>query len=244
MNTTDLLNQLFKAGTDLLQKPGSTPQPGHGQRAAGTPSATGNATLDSLAGLLSGKGGAALAGGALGLLLGSKKGRKMGSAVLTYGGLAALGAVAYQAYSNWQAQQSATAATTPQTVDRVSAAQAEQHSRAILIALIAAAKADGHVDERERQLIDGELNKLTRDTVLLNWLDQELQKPLDPTAIAAAAATPEIAAEMFLASIFVVDEENFMERAYLQELATQLRLPAELQTELRTQARQAMQLSN
>ena len=40
---------------------------------------------------LGGRGGAALAGGALGLLLGSKKGRKMGGKALKYGGVAALG---------------------------------------------------------------------------------------------------------------------------------------------------------
>ena len=43
---------------------------------------------------LSGKAGAALGGGAIGLLLGSKKGRKMGGKILTYGGLAALGVAA------------------------------------------------------------------------------------------------------------------------------------------------------
>jgi uncharacterized membrane protein YebE (DUF533 family) len=242
MNTTDLLNQLLKAGTDLLQNQGGTPQSVNRQRPAGMQQPA--SPLDSLAGLLSGKGGAALAGGALGLLLGSKKGRKMGGTVLTYGGLAALGAVAYQAYSNWQTQQQATTATAPQTIDRVPPAQAEQHSRAILIALVAAAKADGHVDDRERQLIDGEFKKMTQDRDLLNWVELELKKPLDPTAIAAVATTPEMAAEMYLASILVVDEENFMERAYLQELAKQLRLAPELQAELSTQAKKAIQLCN
>jgi uncharacterized membrane protein YebE (DUF533 family) len=53
-----------------------------------------------------------------------------------------------------------------------------------------------------------------------------------------------MAAEMYLVSILVVDEENFMERAYLQELAKQLRLAPELQTELSTQAKKAIQLCN
>jgi uncharacterized membrane protein YebE (DUF533 family) len=245
MNTTNLLNQLFKAGTDLLQNKGNTQQPGAGGWPPQAPNAqpqTDNSALGSLTGLLSGKGGAALAGGALGLLLGSKKGRKMGGTLLTYGGLAALGAIAYKAYGNWQAQQHATTAAGPQTIDRIPPAQAEQHSRAILIALIAAAKADGHVDERERQLIDGEIAKLTQDTTLLSWVDSELKKPLDPAAIATAATTPEMAAEMYLASVLIVDEENFMERAYLQELAKQLRLDPNLQTEITNQAKQALQL--
>ena len=45
-----------------------------------------------------------------------------------------------------------------------------------------------------------------------------------------------MAAEMYLASLLVVDEQNFMERAYLQELATQLRLDPQLRTELERQA--------
>lgn len=244
MNTTNLLNQLLKAGSDLLQNKGSTPQAGNWQQSPSTQQPNDSSPLGSLAGLLSGKGGAALAGGALGLLLGSKQGRKMGGKVLTYGGLAALGAIAYKAYGNWQAQNQATTAAGPQTIDRIPPAQAEQHSRAILIALIAAAKADGHVDERERQLIDGEIGKLTQDQELSSWIEQELKKPLDPTAIATMATTPEMAAEMYLASILVIDEENFMERAYLQELAKQLRLAPELQTELSSQAKQAIQLCN
>lgn len=245
MNTTTLLNQLLKAGTDLLQNKDGSQQSGHWQQSPNTQQSTDNSPLGHLTGLLSGKGGTALAGGALGLLLGSKKGRKMGGTVLAYGGLAALGTIAYKAYDNWQAQQQhATAAAGPQTIDRIPPVQAEQHSRAILIALIAAAKADGHVDERERQLVDGEISKLTQDNDLLNWVDLELKKPLDPTAIAAVATTPEMAAEMYLVSILVVDEENFMERAYLQELAKQLRLAPELQTELSTQAKKAIQLCN
>jgi uncharacterized membrane protein YebE (DUF533 family) len=237
MNTTQLLNQLLKAGTDLLQNKGSQTS---GNWPSSSPQAADNSPLGKLSGLLSGKGGAAIAGGALGLLLGSKQGRKVGGAVLTYGGLAALGAIAYKAYSNWQTQQNSSNTTSPQTIDRLAPAEAEQHSRAILIALIAAAKADGHIDDRERQLIDGEVGKLTQDNELLGWIDQELKKPLDPTAIAAVASTPEMAAEMYLASVLVIDEENFMERAYLQEFAKQLRLEPALQTELNNQAKQAI----
>ena len=55
--------------------------------------------------MLSGAGGGALAAGAMGLLLGNKKVRKVGGKVAIYGGLAALGVIAYKAYGNWQAQQ-------------------------------------------------------------------------------------------------------------------------------------------
>ena len=78
---------------------------------------------------------------------------------------------------------------------------------------MAAAKADGHVDERERALIEGEFNKLDNDRELQSWLHGELNKPLDPADVARAASTPEMAAEMYIASVMLVDEENFMEKA-------------------------------
>jgi len=130
-------------------------------------------------------------------------------------------------------------ATPPQTVDRLPAPEAEQHSRAILLAIIGAAKADGHVDDRERALIDQEIARLGADDALQRWFDDQLRQPLDPARVAAAASTPEMAAEMYLASALVVDEESFMERAYLQELVKQLRLDPALVSELDTQARAA-----
>ena len=225
MNTRGLLDQLLKSGQELLNK----------QSAAGKPSAG----AGGLGGLLSGAGGGALGAGALGLLLGSKKARKYGGKVLTYGGLAALGVLAYKAYGNWQARQGTGQGAEPQTLDRLPPAQAEQHSQAVLRALVAAAKSDGHIDDRERALIEGEFTRLDNDRELQRWLHDELNKPLDPAEVARAAQTPEMAAEMYLASVMMVDQENFMERAYLDEFARQLRLDPALRQELESQVRLA-----
>ncbi|MCY1466449.1 hypothetical protein D9M71_847620 [compost metagenome] len=46
---------------------------------------------------------------------------------------------------------------------------------------------------------------------------------------------------MYLASLLMVDEENFMERAYLNELSRQLSLDAGLKAELENQAKNALQ---
>lgn len=224
MNTRGLLDQLLKSGQELLNKSSDSGKPGAG--------------ASGLGGLLSGAGGGLLGGGALGVLLGNKKARKYGGKALTYGGLAALGVLAYKAYSNWQARQQV-AASEPQTVDRLPPAQVEQHSQAVLRALVAAAKSDGHIDERERALIEGEFTRLDSDRELQHWLHAELNKPLDPAEVARAAQTPEMAAEMYLASTMMVDQENFMERAYLDELARQLRLDPGLRQELESQVRLA-----
>lgn len=231
MNTRGLLDQLLKSGQQILQ-----------QRQTGQPSdPSGGAStdlIDQLGGLLGGSKGA-LGGGALAMLLASKGGRKLGGKALTYGGLAALGTLAYKAYGNWQAQQAAGATVEPKTIDRLPAVEAETHSQAILTALIAAAKADGHVDARERELIEEEFAKLSPDTDLHDWLGAELNKPLDPVEVARAATTPEIASEMYLASLLMVDEEQFMERAYLDEFARQLKLPDSLKAELERQMDEA-----
>lgn len=247
MNTRGLLDQLLKSGSDLLQQKsgGASASGSAGGLSGGLGGALGSVLGGGKGGgdlstLLKGAGGGALAAGALGLLLGNKSARKMGGKALTYGGLAALGVVAYKAYGNWQAQQASAPQGEPQTLDRLPAPQAEQHSQAILKALVAAAKADGHVDARERQLIEGELVKLTSDAELQHWLQAELNKPLDPAEVARAASTPEMAAEMYVASVLMVDEEHFMERAYLEELARQLKLDPALKSELEAQVRQEL----
>ena len=229
MNTKGLLDQLLKAGSDLMQ-----------QKSASQSTHQSSAT-SSVSKLMSGFGGGALSGGALAMLLGSKKARSMGGKVITYGGLAALGVLAYKAYGNWQQQNKASVDQhEPQTVDRLSPPEAELHSNAILKALIGAAKADGHIDQQERELIDSEIAKLTSDLSLQRWFDRELAKALDPADIASAATTQEMAAEMYLASLLVINEQNYMEGAYLQELARQLKLPVELKAELDFQAKQAL----
>ncbi|WP_223416518.1 MULTISPECIES: tellurite resistance TerB family protein [unclassified Pseudomonas] len=234
MNTRGLLDQLLKSGQDLLQsKTGGAQNKASSGGLGGLLGGGGGS--GGLGSLLSGAGGGALAAGAMGLLMGNKKARK----VAVYGGLAALGVIAYKAYGNWQAQQGTAPKQEPQTVDRVPTAQVEQHSQAILKALVAAAKADGHVDERERALIEGEFTKLDNDQELQHWLHAELNKPLDPTDVARAASTPEMAAEMYIASVMLVDEENFMEKSYLDELARQLKLEPALKAELEKQVRQA-----
>ena len=232
MNAQALLQQLLSSGMSMLDP-----------KAPGT--GTGGAAPSSGQGW--GKFGAGAAtGGAIGLLLGSKRGRRFGGKALKYGSVAALGVVAFKAYSAWQAQQAAKAAAPaggtpasalppPRTVNLLPAPEADQHSRAMLQAMIAAAKADGHLDERERGLVEAQLTRIEADAEPRQWFETEIRRPLDPADVARAAATPELAAEMYLASLLVADETSFMERAYLDELARQLRLPEGLKAELERQ---------
>lgn len=201
--------------------------------------------LGNAAGVKSGAdfGKGALAGGALGLLLGNRKARKMGGKVAVYGGLAAVGMLAYKAYGDYKKQQgvATTAAAGPvsQPLHTLPAPEVESHSQAILKALIAAAKADGHVDDREREVIEGEFSRIGAEPEVRQWLQAELSKPLDPAEVASAATSPELAAEMYIASLIAADDQNFMERAYLDELARQLKIDDALKARLEQQVKDA-----
>ncbi|MFN4116262.1 MAG: tellurite resistance TerB family protein [Inhella sp.] len=189
-------------------------------------------------------GAGAAVGGALGLLLGNKS-RKlggMGSQAVKYGSVAALGYAAWKIYEQHQRNQQRAAAVNPwptPTQDQppqLATPELELHSRLMLKAMIAAAKADGHVDDRERGLIEAELQRQNAQASERAWLEQELRRPLDPAEVASAVNAPEQAAEVYLASLLVADETSFMERAYLDELARQLKLPESLKRELEAQA--------
>jgi uncharacterized membrane protein YebE (DUF533 family) len=271
MSAQTLLEQLLKSGLSMIQGGGQPsggaglPVPQAPQRPPAMPGASGPS---------SGSGGkpfdwgtfagGAASGGALALLLGSKRGRSYAGKAVKLGSVAALGALAYTAYTRWQEQQRqgaaggatggtaggamggtagsaaasmpAAAAPTPRTVNLLPAPEVEQHSHAMLKAMVAAAKSDGHLDERERGLLESELGRLEGDQALRSWLEQEIRKPLDPADVARAATTPELAAEMYLASLLVADETTTMERLYLDELARQLKLPDGLKAQLEAQA--------
>jgi uncharacterized membrane protein YebE (DUF533 family) len=185
-------------------------------------------------------GAGAVGGGLIGLLMGSKKARKMGKTVAGVGGAAALGALAFKVYNDWQSNQTSTSSSGQEAVPPSSGASSQtldenQHSILILKAMIAAAKADGHVDAEEQEKIQQAVSSLGADDSVSHFVTAELDKPLDPSEVAKAAGTPEQAAEVYLASLIVVDEQNFMERAYLKELASQLGLADDLVQKLEAQ---------
>lgn len=190
----------------------------------------------------------AAAGSLITMLLGSKRGRKLGGSALKLGSMAAVGALAWKVYQDYQAKQAAQAPTAaanapqpaalpaPATFDNLTGPQIEQHSQAMLKAMIMAAKADGHMDEREIGLVQAELQRLDADPATQRWVQAEMHKPVEPSDVAALSTSPEMAAEIYLASLLVADETTTMERAYLDTLARQLNLPAEVKAALEAKA--------
>lgn len=238
MNTSDLLEQLLRGQASAGQQGGASAGGGAGGLGGllggllggGSGGGSPAGGLGGLGGLL---GGLLGGGGALG---GGTQRRSGGT---NYAALASLGMMAFQAYQAWQrSQASAAPQQTPQTADLLSGPQVEEHSHAVLRALIAAAKADGRIDDSEKHLISSEIGKHTDDPNLQQWLDDEVAKPLDPTEVAQAAQNdPAMAAEMYLASVMLVDDQQDAERNYLDELAAALQIDPELQIHLEQQAK-------
>ncbi|WP_123409769.1 tellurite resistance TerB family protein [Pseudomonas frederiksbergensis] len=237
MNTSDLLEQLLRAGQ------GSMSQQGGGA----VPSQGGLGGLGGLlGGLLGGGAGSSGGGGGLGGLLGGLLGggsplggstRTRSSGGNQYAALASLGMMAFQAYQTWQRNQASAPQQAPRTVDLLSGPEVEDHSHAVLRALIAAAKADGRIDDTEKQMISTEIGRHTDDPQLQQWLDDEVARPLDAADVARSATNPAIAAEMYLASVMVVDDQQDAERNYLDELAAALKIDPQLQVHLEQQAK-------
>ena len=188
-------------------------------------------------GFLSGAGGGVLAGGLAALLMGSKTGRKIGGEALKLGGMAAVGALAYKAYNDWQAgKQAAPVGQAPQApvpmlpapsgtpFNPSTEAGQQTLARHLLRAMIAAAKADGHVDAQEQARIFAEMDKLPLGADDKAFVMDELRAKLDVDAVAGAAATPEEAAKIYTASLLAIDVDNAAERGYLAMLAARLKL--------------------
>lgn len=185
---------------------------------------------------LSNLGTGALAGGALALLLGTGAGRKLAGTAAAIGGIGALGKVAYDAFQSWQADQSTTAVQSGTPLGQLTGDAAEQRSRLLFRAMIAAAKADGHIDEAERAAIGSASSQIGLDDDTRLMLEAELARPLDAAEIAAGADSAEAAAEIYLASLFVIDIDQPSERAYLDRLASALKLEPGLAQQLEAKA--------
>lgn len=193
----------------------------------------------------------AAAGGIVGLLLGSKKAKKIGGNLLTYGGAAMLGGLAYKAWQNWQQnKQVAGPGAAPEIAppprdsafDPASGAAADgaPFALALVRAMIAAAKADGHIDATEQRALFARIETLGLDAEAKAFVFDELSRPTDLDAIAALPRNQEQASEIWLASRLAIDPDDARERAYLAALGAKLNLPQPLLAHLESQATLAL----
>jgi len=184
-----------------------------------------------------------LGGGAMGMLVGSKRGRKLGGKALKYGAIAGVGVLAWKAWQSAQANKNSGSesqdASEGERVEALEGEYQERRSLELLQAMIMAARADGHIDEQEQAMITEQIDALGADDEMHRWVEQQLNAPLDAKALAREADSHQAAREMYLISVAVIDEQNPMERAWLDQLASALDLSQEMTAELEHQAQQA-----
>ncbi len=215
VNLNGLLGQLMNSGGEALRQ---------GGKALDTPGKK----------LLAGGAGAAL------LFTGTGRG------LLKYGGVAALGALAYHAWQNHNAKQAEGGggqAATPEALPEPpadsgfvpqDAAAREALARLLISAMVTAAKADGVVDEEEQQAMLRHGDALELSPEEQGLLFAEMNKPFDMEPVVRGATTPEVAAEVYAASVVAVGTPSAAESAYLKVLAQRLKLPEDVVASLHT----------
>lgn len=177
-----------------------------------------------------------LAAGALAaVLLGTGAGRQLTGSALRLGGMAAVAGLAYRAYRNYQEgrQPGGQAPSEPDLLpppesafDPHSAPQGEDaFALSVVRAMIAAARADGHIDTGERGRIADRLRLSGMGDEAEAFLIAELEKPVDLDALVASAVTEAQRVELYTASRIAIEPRSRAERGYLDMLAGRLGLP-------------------
>lgn len=105
----------------------------------------------------------------------------------------------------------------------------EQQAEVVLNAMINAAKSDGQIDEQEIDRIVGKLGGIGADADDQRYVLTQMQKPMETDKlISAAAGRPELAAQIYAASLVAVEVDTPAEKKYLEELASGLNLTPDL----------------
>jgi len=176
-----------------------------------------------------------LAVGGLGALAGALLGGGGGAVRGAMGGgvLALLGGIAMSALRNYQGgaaapgleqvgKEAPLGLREPQ--DAAEEEELERRAQLVLQAMISAAKADGQIDQREMQRIVGRLEEGGASDEARAFVLEEMQRPADLDRLIGEARTPEVAVELYAASLLAIEVDTPAERDYLRRLAQRLNL--------------------
>ena len=192
--------------------------------------------------------GAAL-GGLGALILGTGAGRSLAGSAVKLGGLALIGGLAYKAYQNYQQGQpplTGAKAGAPQALLAAPGgsgfeAEATSNDQATLLirAMIAAAAADGRVDEAEQKKILSGFGKGDLDAGARQFFARELEKPATVDELAEACGSPEEGVKIYTAARLAVDVDTDEEHEFLAALADRLGIDDSLAAHIDAAARNA-----
>jgi uncharacterized membrane protein YebE (DUF533 family) len=117
---------------------------------------------------------------------------------------------------------------TPPPLPPNPASETPRNEEALLLirAMIAAANADHDVDDAERQAILGKVTASGLGGEERSFIEQELSNPLDLRTLVGQVKSPEMAEQVYAASMLALEVDSDAERNYLQHLAAALKLDA------------------
>jgi uncharacterized membrane protein YebE (DUF533 family) len=176
-----------------------------------------------------------------GLLLRGRQGRGIARSLAGLGGLAVVSGLAYKAFQNYQAgkpllesgQAGAGAAASLPGAAALDPTQASEDDVLLFArAMVAAATADGRMDEAERTRIVGALAQAGIDAEATGWLERQLAAPATVEELADPIQTPEKAAQVYAAARVAVDPDTMQEREFLRQLAESLDLDPQLKAHI------------
>jgi len=179
-------------------------------------------------------------GGLAGLLVANKSSRKLlakyGTGALLAGGGAIAGTVLWNKYK-----------------DRVRAAHRDEphygehtspldlRTERLILALVFAAKSDGHIDDKERAAIEQQLREAGVEEQGRTLVAQAIEQPLDPQRLALSVKNEEEALELYFLSCAAIDIDHFMERSYLNALGDALKIPQDVREGIEKDIREQKQ---
>lgn len=179
-------------------------------------------------------------GGLAGLLVANKSSRKLlakyGTGALLAGGGAIAGTVLWNKYK-----------------DRVRAAHRDEphygehtspldlRTERLILALVFAAKSDGHIDDNERAAIEQQMREAGVEEQGRRLVAQAIEQPLDPQRLALSVKNEEEALELYFLSCAAIDIDHFMERSYLNALGDALKIPQDVREGIEKDIREQKQ---
>lgn len=166
-------------------------------------------------------------GGLAGLLVANKSSRKLlakyGTGALLVGGGAVAGTVLWNKYKDRIRE---THQHEPQFGQQQS--PPDVRTERLILALVFAAKSDGHIDEQEQAAIESQLREAGIEDQGRELVAKALEQPLDPARLAQGVKNEEEALELYFLSCAVIDIDHFMERSYLNALGDALKVPQDV----------------